>query len=169
MRWRGTKFWGLGSHEGTINLSSGYLCVLGDSVVAGHLIADVRTIQVTDIPATDPVPRARLRDHLLSDDFFSATRYPTARFDLISVRRGNNRLYRAEGRLTMRDRTHPISFYARGWAVQRDSVHAEASVTLDRQEWGISYQGSTIRDDLVDDKFTLELVVYAVRPLKEAN
>jgi polyisoprenoid-binding protein YceI len=143
--------------------------VLGDSVVAGHLIADVRTIQVTDIPATDPVPRARLRDHLLSDDFFAATRYPTARFDLTSVRRENNRLYRADGRLTMRDRTHPISLYARGWAVQRDSIHAEASVTLDRQDWGISYQGSTIRDDLVDDKFTLELVVYAVRPLKEAN
>lgn len=39
----------------------------------------------TDIPANDPVPRQRLRDHLLSDDFFDISRHPEARFRIGTV------------------------------------------------------------------------------------
>jgi polyisoprenoid-binding protein YceI len=163
VHWRGTKFWGLGSHEGTINLASGTLCAVGDTVISGAFVADITTIEVTDIPASDPIPKNRLRDHLLSEDFFAAQHYPTAQFRLTAARRENNRLYRVDGQLTMRARTHPITFYARGWTVRNDSVRAEARVTLDRQRWDISYRGSTLRDDLVDDSFTLELTIIAAR------
>ncbi len=163
VRWRGTKFWGLGKHEGTVKLASGHFCVVGDSVAAGLFEVDMRTIEVTDIPASDPIPRNRLRDHLLGDDFFATTAHPTAQFTLRSVVRENGRLYRVMGDLTVRGATHPIDFYARGWTVTTATVRAEARLEIARHRWGVSYRGSTIKDDLVDDTFWLELSLVAAR------
>lgn len=161
VRWRGTKFWGLGKHEGIVRVAAGHLCVSGDSVVGGQVEVDMRTIEVTDIPADDPIPRNRLRDHLLGDDFFATSTYPTARFTLRSVTRDNRHLYRVAGELTVRGTTHPIRFYARGWTVTAGAVRAEARLEIARHQWGVSYRGSTIKDDLVDDTFWLELTVVA--------
>jgi polyisoprenoid-binding protein YceI len=163
IRWRGTKFWGLGRHEGTVRLAAGHLCLRGDAVIGGRLEVDMRTIEVTDIPADDPIPRNRLREHLLGDDFFATEAHPTARFDLLSATVENGRLYRVAGDLTIRGSTHPISFYARGWTVTAGAVRAEARVEIDRHRWGVSYRGSTIKDDLVDDTLWLELILVAGR------
>jgi hypothetical protein len=59
IRWRGTKFWGLGKHEGTVRLKGGAFCVRQGRVLHGWFEADMRTIEVTDIPASEPVPRRR--------------------------------------------------------------------------------------------------------------
>lgn len=161
VRWRGTKFWGLGSHEGTVRLRGGAFCVLDGKVRQGWFEADMGTIDVTDIPAGDPVPRRRLLEHLRSADFFAVSEHPLARFILREAEVENGRLYRVSGDLTIRGRTHPVTFYARGWTVTAGEVRAEARLRIDRHRYGVSYRGSTIRDDLVDDDFWLDLVIEA--------
>lgn len=164
IRWRGTKFWGLGKHEGGVRFRAGAVCVRGREVVGGWFEVDMRTLTVTDIPASDPVPRRRLRDHLLGEDFFHVDAYPVARFFVRGVAHESSRLYRISGDLTIRDHTEPVTFYARGWEVSDTSVRAEARLEVDRHAYGVSYRGSSIRDDLVDDTFWLELTIEAKRP-----
>jgi hypothetical protein len=161
VKWRGTKFMGLGSHEGIARLGMGDVCVRDGRVVGGMFIVDMRTIDVTDIPASDPVPRRRLREHLLSEDFFFVERYPQALLQLDSVTLQNRSLYRVAARLTIRGITHPVTFYARIWEQNGNRVRAQARFEVDRHKFSVSYRGSTIRDDLVDDMFTLELQLYA--------
>jgi polyisoprenoid-binding protein YceI len=161
IRWKGTKFWGLGSHEGTVRLRSGEVCVRDGRIVGATFVADMSTIEVADIPADDPVPRRRLRDHLLSEDFFHVAAYPEARLVLTAVEPEQRSLHRVRGLLTIRGQTEMIRFYARVWTVSHDQVNAEARFAVDRHRFGVSYQGSTIEDDLVDDQFWLELAVTA--------
>ena len=162
--WKGTKFWGLGSHEGTVALHSGHVCVLASRITGATFVADMRSIQVTDIPESDPVPRKRLREHLLGEDFFATVRYPQAVLTIDSVRHENRSLHRVTGRLTIRGVTHPVTFFARIWTVSADRVQAQATLELDRHRWGVSYRGSTIRDDLVDDEMVIELALEATTP-----
>ncbi|MGH7560638.1 MAG: YceI family protein [Gemmatimonadales bacterium] len=161
IRWRGTKFWGLGKHEGTVRFKAGAFCVVDGVVRGAYFEADMGTIDVTDIPADDPEPRRRLRDHLRSEDFFAVSQHPLARFILRTVKEEKPRLYTVSGDLTIRGRTHPVTFYARGWTVTEGQVRAEGRLTIDRHQYGVSYRGSTIKDDLVDDEFFLDLAIEA--------
>lgn len=161
VRWRGTKFFGLGSHEGVVRLKAGELCVQGGVVTAGSFVVDLTTIAVTDIPASDPVPRNRLRDHLLSEDFFHVAAHPEARFRIGSVTPQHGRLLSITGALTIRERTHPVTFYARGWTITADRVEGTARFAVDRHKYDVSYVGSTIKDDLVDDEFWLDIEIRA--------
>ena len=161
IKWRGTKFWGLGKHEGTVRLKSGMLCVANGRIVGGSFIADMRTIEVTDIPEDDPIPRKRLRDHLLGEDFFDVPRHPDARLVIVSATRVRSSLHQVTADLTMRGRTHRITFYARVWEASGERVRAQATMPIERHKWGVSYVGSDLRDDLVDDTFHLELTLDA--------
>jgi polyisoprenoid-binding protein YceI len=161
IEWKGTKFWGLGKHEGIVRLKSGELCVREGQISAGTFVADMTSIEVTDIPANDPVPRRRLRDHLMSEDFFHVAAYPEARLALTAVQREDHSLHRVTALLTIRGRTHRIEFFARVWALNDTAVSAEAHLELDRHRWNVSYVGSTLRDDLVDDDFVLDLKLAA--------
>jgi polyisoprenoid-binding protein YceI len=168
IKWKGTKFWGLGSHEGTVALRRGVLCVRNGRIVGGEFVADMTSIEVTDIPADDPVPRRRLRDHLLSEDFFYATAFPEARISLKSVERMQQSLHQVAATLTIRGITHDVVFYARIWSLDPERVSAEARFAVDRHRWGVRYRGSTIRDDLVDDEFWLDLTLHARRAQAES-
>lgn len=169
IKWKGTKFWGLGSHEGTVRLRSGEVCVRDGRIVGGSFVADMNTIIVTDIPANDPIPRRRLRDHLLGEDFFHVAAHPAARLTLRVVELENRSLHRVVAELTIRGTTHAVTFYARVWTVSDDEVSAEARFAIDRHRWGVSYRGSSLRDDLVDDEFSLDLTVHARAPSRRAS
>jgi len=47
------------------------------------------------------------------------------------------------------------------WTLTAKRVQAEATLKVDRHRWGVSYRGSTVRDDLVDDDITLVLTLEA--------
>jgi len=164
VRWRGTKFFGLGKHEGVAKLGSGELCMAGEELVGGSFSVDLTTIEVTDIALDDPVPRRRLREHLLGPDFFDTPNHPTARFVVTGAVRERRGLYRVTGDLTMRGRTNPVTFFARTEPASADGLRAVSRFSVDRHKWGVSFRGSTLRDDLVDDEFWLELEIEARRP-----
>jgi polyisoprenoid-binding protein YceI len=169
IEWKGTKFWGLGSHEGTVRLQSGRLCMRDGRIVGGEFVADMSTITVTDIPADDPVPRNRLRNHLLSENFFHVDAHPVARLTLVAVEEAQRSLHQVRATLTIRGITHDVSFYARIWTLEANRVRGEARFAVDRHKWNVSYRGSTIRDDLVDDEFWLDLKIDARPAVTQAS
>jgi polyisoprenoid-binding protein YceI len=155
IRWRGTKFRGRRHHEGTVRVAAGYLLAEGRSMRGGAFRIDMNSIEVTDIPESDPIPRRELRDHLRSDHFFATATYPTAGFRLREVRPAGPGRYDVLGDLTLRGRTHPVRFAARAVPVAGGGIRATAKLSIDRQRWGVAYRG--LGEMLVDDMVHLGL------------
>ncbi len=163
IKWKGTKFWGLGKHEGIVRLASGSLRVREGKLLGGSFIIDMTSIAVTDMPAHEHIPRRRLRNHLMSDDFFAVETYPTAVFVLTSLSQQEGRTYHTAGNLTMRGRTHPVTFETEMVSLTHDRVEATAQFSINRQDWGVAYRGSSLTNDLVDDEIYLDVYLVAKR------
>ena len=159
--WKGTKFGGRGKHEGTLRLSRGEVEVCGSALVGGVFTIDMRSIEITDIPEHEPVPRERLRNHLMDDDFFAVETYPTAVFQISDVEAVGEDSSRISGELTMRGRTRRIAFGARVPEQSVEAVRASARFSIDRQLWGVAYRGSELTNDLVDDEIYLDVRLAA--------
>lgn len=172
VHWIGTKFRGRGRHEGFVRLRDATLQPCTAAQCRGHFTLDMHNLEITDIPASDPVPRRRLRDHLRSRDFFWTERYPVATFVLTGTRASDRAdSVDAYGELTLRDVTRPIRFPARITYARDGEVHVRAELTIDRQQWGIRYRFDPIRNELVDDDImlTIVLVARAHAPDADAN
>jgi len=157
IRWKGTKFRGRGSHEGTVRLAAGYLLAEGGNVRGGAFRIDMNAIEVTDIPESDPIPRRRLRDHLRSDHFFATATYPAAHFHLRRVTPSGPVSYDIVGDLTLRGQTHPVRFAARAVPLPGGGLRATAQLAIDRQRWGVAYRGTSLGEIAVDDTVHLGL------------
>lgn len=163
IRWKGTKFRGRGKHEGTVGLSAGALALCGQRVCGGRFTVDMRSIAITDIPAHEPVPRARLARHLASEDFFWVERHPTTTFHLREVQQVGAADYRAAGDLTLRGVTRPLAFPVTLEAGRGDELRLRARFSIDRQQWGVAYRFDPLRNELVDDEIHLDLTVVLPR------
>jgi hypothetical protein len=151
------------------------MTMMTDSTITDEKLAEFVKVEVlkllpllpeniqSDIPAHEPVPRRRLENHLKSDDFFAVGSYPAARFKLDEVNRQGGQRYRVTGTLTMRGRSHPVTFDARVETTEPDALVARAQFSIDRQKWGVAYRGSRLTDDLVDDEIHLDLYLVAGR------
>lgn len=132
-----SKIWWRGSkeneeHNGEISLKSGSLTVENGKVTGGNFTFDMNSIEVSDIPENEPVPRKRLIDHLKSDDFFETSTYPTANFVITGVRYSVGSRFFCTGDLTVKGVTQTIRFSA-----DYENKSLEASTVIDRFRWGI--------------------------------
>ena len=162
VRWRGTEVGG-GGHEGIVRLASGRIRVRDSTVTGGAFTVDMRTIEITDIPEHEPVPRRRLRNHLEHEEFFAVERFPTARFVITEVERGDHGVFTVSGNLAIRDSVHNVTFEADAPVLSTDDLWATARFSFDRHLWGVAYDGtiSRITDDLVHDDIQLEITLVA--------
>ena len=95
--------------------------------------------------------------------FFWVERFPTSVFRLREARATEGGTYRVTGDLTMRGVMRTITFPANLRSRANGELRADARFTIDRQHWGIAYEGSRLTNDLVDDDILLELVLVARR------
>lgn len=161
--WTGTKFGGRGRHEGTVRVAPGEILLGGAAMIAGTITIPLASLDVTDIPSWEPIPRTRLRTHLLGPDFFDVTRFPTARLELQRAVRTAPGVLRVQARLTIRDSTRAIQFDARLDRAPEASVAANAYFRINRNLWGLTYRGSQAGNDLVDDDITFRIRLVARR------
>lgn len=169
VHWKGTKFFGMGSHAGEVRLADGFIMIHQNTIVAGRFTIDMTTIEVTDIPESDPVPRRRLREHLLDEDFFFVERHPTATFEITRAHLEEPGRHRITGRLTMRGRAHGVHFTAHVPVLNESAVRATARFSINRHDWGVAYRGSRLTNDLVDDMIELNLILVADEPADKAT
>lgn len=154
--WKGTKMRGTGKHEGEIQLKNGFFITQNKHIIGGQFTIDMRTIEVKDIPKTDPIPIKKLTNHLKNADFFDVEKYPTATFEIIDVKQTNSDSLQVFGNLTLKNIIKHIAFKAL-------YVNNSFSTTfsIDRFQWHIAYEGSWTNKTLVDKdiELTIELVV----------
>jgi len=98
----------------------------------------------------------------MDEDFFAVDGFPTAVFTLATAEvHEDNAGFRLTGDLTMRGVTHPISVDVEIHQWIAGLVRASSSFRINRHKWGVSFRGSRLTNDLVDDdiQFTLEFVL----------
>ncbi len=153
LKWKGYKV--TGEHEGTVKLKEGFLVYEDGKLAGGEFVIDMTTIEDTDLQGQW---KAKLENHLKSDDFFGVDRYPTSKFVITRVVPQGPGKYKIIGNLTIKGITKEIRFVA---DVQEngDSVVADARITVDRAEFNVRYGSGSFFDNLGDktiyDEFDL--------------
>lgn len=138
------------SHDGTIGIQSGELYVYNGTLLGGRVDIDMNQIVVLDIE--DPDLNARLRGHLMNDDFFAVDQYPVstleiASFEPIEGAAAGGPNYRVTGNLTIRGITHGIAFDA--FVDQNESrIHATADFAFDRSLYNVRFRSGRFFEDL---------------------
>ena len=155
IHWKGTKMKGLGKHEGQIELEDGFFTITNNLLTGGHFIANMNSIEVTDIPAHEPVPRGRFNDHMKSEDFFDTATYPVSKFEITGIQYKTTNSLIISGNLTLKDITRNISF-----AANYKEKTFETGFTIDRFQWNIGYEGSWVDKTLVDKDIVLEIQLF---------
>jgi len=154
--WTGTK--PTGQHEGSMMLKSGAVTVDKDAVTGGKFDIDIASIKTMD---KDTNGSYKLMGHLQSPDFFDVAKFPTASFEITSVKAGvdttglimKDANYTIMGNLTLKGVTKGISFPAKV-AITDASVTTDANFNIDRTNWGLSYGN----DESLKDHFIRPIV-----------
>lgn len=86
----------------------------------------------------------RRDDHLRSDDFFAAGKYPTMRFTTTALRQVEGDGYEIEGELTIKDVTRTVTLPLTWFGVKENPLKKgqlvagiEVAFSLDRMEYGV--------------------------------
>ncbi len=147
--WKGYKV--LGSHEGTIDLSSGFLNFDGETLTGGEFVMDLTTISTTDLEGEY---KGKLDGHLKSEDFFGVDQYPTATLKMTKVKSSGKNSYSVTADLTMKDVTKEIQFEASVYGSK-----ASASIKIDRTDYNVKYGSESffgeLKDNAIYDEFDL--------------
>jgi len=143
LEWRGWKIVKASEHKGTISLKEGELKVEGGKLVAGSFVIDMNSIKNTDL--TDTAYQKKLVGHLKAKDFFDVEKYPTAKFEIVSVAEKAAEGYTHEitGNLTLRDSARKISFPA-NIKMEGNTISATGKATINRLEWGVNYDSKNL-------------------------
>jgi len=152
IHWKGTKMRGTGKHEGKIELKSGYFVTTNEQLVHGNFVVAMTTIEVTDIPEHEPVPRNNLNTHLKSSDFFDVEKFPISELQMMSIKQITLDSLWITGNLTLKDITKRVEFGAK-----YQSKSFETKFTIDRFQWNIAYEGNFADKTLVDKDIELTI------------
>ncbi len=107
-------------------------------------------------------------DHLRADDFFNAEKFPEMKLELKSIRWAGKK-FRAQVELTIRDVTKVVPFTGELLGLHKadfgggDALHAgyEATATINRQDFGLSFskvaEGVAVVSDKVDIRLNVEI------------
>jgi len=115
----------------------------------------------------------RRDNHLRSDDFFAADKFPTITFKSTKITPGDGGKFKIAGDLTMRGVTKPVTLDAEALGMGAVTAGGNsmgtragftAATTINRKDWGVSWNkvldnGST----MLDDNVAIELNVEAVQ------
>ena len=151
LQWEAKKVVGA-AHQGTLTFSSGEFTYKNN-----ELVVDMNTLTVTD-EGMDAKGKAKLEEHLKSDDFFAVKKFPTATLVLKKVTK-TQAGYKAEGDLTIKGITKPITV-----ELLRTAVEGFAStVIINRTQYDVKYGSgsffSNLGDKAIEDNFTIHTFV----------
>ena len=152
------------NHPGYFSLLSGTARMADGKLTGGSFVININSLVLDQ---KEEMFQTKLLGHLLSPDFFEASKYPAAKFEVTSLESympnekdtsvvaGAN--YKVSGNLTLKDITKNITFPAK-IETGENSFSALANFTIDRTLWGIKYGN----DKSLKDKFISEVVTISL-------
>lgn len=162
LKWTGKKV--TGEHSGTLKLKSGEFNISDNKIISGQFVIDMTSIVCLDIENEEY--NKKLVGHLMSDDFFGTTKYPTANFVINKSSKLTNNEYLVKGDLTIKGITHPIEFKINQLKTG-DGLKFKGTVLVDRTKYNIQYGSGkffeSLGDNMIYDDFIVELNILAVK------
>ena len=159
--WTGGKVIG-GSHTGSLELKENSLEFMGKDLVGGSFVADMNTMEVTDLSGSSA---EKLNRHLKSDDFFGVSNYPESTFTISDVKAGSEKgEYKVTGDLTIKSTTLPISFPVQmTW--EGNQAIASAKIKINRADFDVRHGSgrffSGLGDRAIKDEFMLDVRIVS--------
>lgn len=155
INWVGKKV--TGKHTGTINITSGEIAYDNGRLSGGNFVIDMSSIAVTDLEGG---MKGKLEGHLKSPDFFDVANHATAEFVITEVKgAGEAGKYNVTGDLTIKGKTHPVSFTA----MSNDDGSFNADISVDRTLYDVRYGSGKffegLGDKMIYDNFDLSVVL----------
>lgn len=162
------KFTGYGvghNHTGTFKVADGFITATGKKLTGGELVISINSLQMEE---KSSAIQNKLRSHLLSADFFEATKFPSATFIITNVQpypsTNTSAIlahYYISGNLTLKDRTQNITFPARV-QFNEASLTGKANFTINRNWWGMSYGNKkSLGNQFISKKVNIQLNLFA--------
>lgn len=137
--WTGRNL--LNKHYGTVPIQRGVLSFENGQLIGGEVVLDLEGIVCDDLEGE---MHDVLIAHLHNDDFFDASRHPTARIVITAstpvagAAPGAPNL-EVDAQLTLRGVTHPIHFAIASGLTPEGKPAAQATLSIDRTRWGVLY------------------------------
>ena len=164
--WVGSKL-DMSKHNGSVGIQSGKVKIVDGVLKGGTLVIDMNSIKNFDVE--DKKWKAKLENHLKSEDFFFVKDHPTATYTISSVRpvKGKPNTYDVSGTLNIRgtDQTEKmrITMTKVGKAYK-----ATGSVKINRMNYNITFKSSKefleqakkiVKDQVISNEFELTFEV----------
>ncbi len=157
VHWKGSKV--SSSHEGDVKIRQGFLVIDHGKLAGGQFFIDLNTISCTDLQGKKA---ASLVDHLKNDDFFDVENYPLAILSINKVEHIEEFNYSITANLTIKDKTHPITFTARV-PIKGSQFEATAKIVIDRTKWGVIYKSGNFFKDLAANRIIKDEIEFDIR------
>jgi polyisoprenoid-binding protein YceI len=162
VKWTGYKV--TGKHFGKVKIKSGSLEMSKTKLVKAAFEMDMSSLTVEDIEGK---MADNLKGHLMSDDFFSVEKNPTASFTSTKItakdKAGN---FSITGNLVIKGISKPITFDA-NVKPEAGKVMGMAKIKVDRTNYDIKFRSGKFFTDLGDkaiyDDFELEINLVAAK------
>nr|WP_249937333.1 YceI family protein [Roseateles sp. DAIF2] len=116
-----------------------------EGTVALDKTAKTGKVEITFEIASVNTGVAPMNKHLLGDDFFSAEKFPTAKFVGDKFVFNGDKVSEVNGQLTLKDKTNPVTLKATNFncyqnpMLKREVCGGDFEATIDRTQWGIDY------------------------------
>lgn len=160
--WKGSKATG-SFHEGHFKFKEGSVEIEKGKIQSGQFVVDMNSLTNLDLKDS-PNYQKKLVGHLKSDDFFDASKYPTAEFKIKSVDHKSDAEALLKGDMTIKGRTQAIEVPIK-MKVDKGIATGEAHLKLDRTLWDVRYGSGkffkNLGDKLINDEFELKLKIVA--------
>lgn len=160
--WAGTKKMGSG-HTGEVSVQSGTVSMNDKTLTGGEIVIDMKSINVTDIPATD-ANNAKLKGHLSNADFFDVEKFPTSKLVVTSAKALGGGKHEVKGKMTIKDVTQDVTFPVEVKKQGAETV-ATGKLTLDRTAYGVKYGSANFfklaADKVINNDMVLDFNVVA--------
>ncbi len=162
--WEGS---GVGhGHAGTFKVSKGTLSVDNGNITSGNFDISITSLDDSDIKDGT---KKDLIGHLLSPDFFDATKYPGAKFEITkcsALTGDSTATHTISGNLTLKDSTKNVTFPAKV-AITDAGVKATAKFNINRTDWGMSYgNDKSLKDKFISPEVGITLNINSAAAAK---
>jgi polyisoprenoid-binding protein YceI len=129
VRLKSKSMWGLAPVKGVFRQVSGSGTVSPSGDVTGTITVDAGSLDTKN---------KKRDDHLRSADFFDAANHPAITFTVDNVSPSGTGVTVA-GRLSVRDRTRPVSFEAQVSRFDGDEVWLDGELFVNRADFGLTW------------------------------
>ena len=137
--WRATHLGGVEPRFGKVFAESAEAVASDNHLTNAKVVLNMSSFSVENF-GDDQETTAKLKGHLLSDDFFKAETFPTSTFEMTGIE-ANEGEYNSKvtGNLTILGVTKSISFLANVNTSDNDVAIKSEKFEIDRTDWGLKY------------------------------